>query len=437
MNPAAAYIHTLAPRRFWMLVLLTGLTLRISAVLLFGDVRAPQLYESGGIARHIVAGKGYSTVFPILYPEYGQVPRVYEEATPSAFTLPGFTLIVAAVFSVFGEGSVAYLLLYLLNITASLFAMVFIAKAAALLIGERTARWTAILAAVYPGIVVTVATFGGAPWYHFAMSLALWLLLRAASPSANMSAAIVAGVAAGIWTMFRAEGFVITLLLASWLAWRSSWRKSAVVVAMLLLTCAPWAARNTAVFGTFVPFTTNVWLNAWRGNNEASTGGSYRAEGGANWLTPDIRSKIEALPIANTYELAVMEIYRRETLDFVREHPLKAATLYVRKALMFFTIDFSDRRARSALFWLPQALLMLGALVGGVLLYRQRVDAIPLAIIIGVNAAIVSALHVESRYQLILALLYIIPFAYAVVSFPDWRADNRPVNTLKQKGSSA
>ncbi len=437
MASLASYIQALPSRRFWTLVLFTGLLLRVSAVLFFGDLRSPQLYESGGIARHIVAGKGYSTVFPILYPEYGHVPRVYDEATPSAFTLPGFTLIVAAVFSLLGEGSLAYLSLYLLNIAASLLSVVLISKAAGLLIGTRTARWTALLAALYPSIAVTVATFGGAPWYHLVMSLSLWLLLRAAVPSAGMSAAILFGVAAGLWTMFRAEGFAAAILLAVWLGWNASWRRAAIAVAVLLLMCVPWAARNTAVFGKVVPFTTNVWLNAWRGNNAASTGGSFNAEGGANWLTPAIRSEIEALPHRNTYELAVMEIYRRKTIEFINGQPVKAAGLYARKMLMFFTIDFSDKRARSPVYWLPNALLILGAGAGGFLLLRKRIDALPVAGIIAVNALIVSALHVESRYQLILAVLYIIPFAYALTMLSDRSADEHAHRPLNPKGSSA
>jgi hypothetical protein len=407
-------IHGLSTRRFWSMVLLAGLSARVAAVLIFGDLQSPQLYEYGGIARHLLAGQGYSTVFPILYPEYGHVPKVYEEATPSAFTLPGFTLIIAAVLAVAGEGTLAYSLLYLLNIAAGLLSVVVISALAGMMAGEKVARWTALLAALYPATVIAVATFGGTPWYHLVMSLALFVLLRAARSGASMRSFLLAGLAAGVWMLFRAEAAAALLLLGLWLWKKTSWRRVAVYAGAALMLLTPWALRNSLTFESFVPFTTNAWLNAWRGNNAASTGGSFHASGGANWLNPGMRQKIEALPRDNRYELRVMEIYRRETLSFVRDHPLHAAALYVRKLGMFFTIDYSDKRARNPFYWLPHGVMMLGALAGAVVLFRRRSDIIPLAAVILTNAVVVSALHVESRYQLILALLYIVFMAAAV-----------------------
>lgn len=414
MNERLKLIHLMPNRRFWMYIVLSALILRIAAVLIFGSLNQPQLYEYGGIARHLVAGKGYSTVFPILHSDYGRVSRVYDDATPTAFTLPGVTLIVAAVFFLFREGATAFIILYALNILASLASVLLISRCATLMFNKDVGRWTAVLAAAFPTIVVSVATFGGTPWYHLTMSLALWLLLRASTLSATIPTVLLAGIAAGMWTMFRAEGFPASLVLALWLGSKRSWSRAALFTAMLILSCVPWAARNTVIFGKVVPFTTNVWLNAWRGNHEGSSGGSFKAEGGANWLRADIRREVEAIPHNNAYELAVMDIYRRSTLQFLREHPMEAAGLYVKKMLMFFSIDFSDRRARSPLYWLPHALLTIGALAGGIVLHRRRLDALPIVGIIAVSAVIVSALHVESRYQMILALLYIVLMAAAI-----------------------
>jgi hypothetical protein len=430
MRAVAALVRTIPARKFWMLVLGTALLLRIAAVLYFGDLRSPQLYETGGIARHLVAGEGYSTVFPILHADYGHVPRIYEDATPSAFTLPGFVLVTAGVFYLVGENSIAYVLLYLLNVAAGLLAVVCISRTAGVLLGEGAARWTAVLAALYPGVVVSVATFGGTPWYHLTMSIALWMFVRAAQSSSGAGAAALAGLSAGMWTMFRAEGFAASVLLALWLGWRSDWKRSAVSLSVLVLVCLPWALRNTAALGSFVPFTTNVWLNAWRGNNPGSSGGSFNATGGANWLTPDVRKEIEALPRDRGYELAVMDVYRRETLTFLKGDPLRAAGLYVRKVLMFFSIDWSDKRARSPLYWVPHALLSIGACIGAWLLYRRRIDALPLLLIVAFNAAVVSALHVESRYQMILALLYIIPCAYALHTWLRRETEEAPANGM-------
>lgn len=114
---------------------------------------------------------------------------------------------------------------------------------------------------------------------------------------------------------------------------------------------------------------------------------------------------------------------------------MEAAGLYARKLVMFFSIDFSDKRARSPLYWLPHALLTIGAVTGGLVLYRRRRDILPIAGIIAANAAIVSALHVESRYQMILALLYIVLMAAAIDAGLAWLSDKASPSPPENEGS--
>ncbi|MBR9974460.1 MAG: hypothetical protein KFF77_02675, partial [Bacteroidetes bacterium] len=160
--------------------------------------------------------------------------------------------------------------------------------------------------------------------------------------------------------------------------------------------------------------TTNFWLNAWRGNNPASTGGAFKSEGGSNWLTPGIEREIRALPASCDYELRVMDIYRERTLAFITEQPGHALSLLLRKTAMFLTIDWSDARARHPLFLWPQLALMAFTLAGAWLLARQRRLPWPLVFTVLVTMLSVSALHVETRYVLHMGMLYIVFAAVAV-----------------------
>ena len=411
MISIVAVLTSVDAKRFWLFVIGIGLALRVAAVIAYGEFEQPLLYEYGGIARHLIAGQGYSTVFPELHPGYGSLPITYPDATPTALSLPVLTLIVAGVLAIFGETTTSYVLLYVLNLLASLLAVYLIGIIARELYGESVGRWAAVLAAIYPTIVITPATMGGTAWFHAIMVLTVLLVIRAARNDANLRLIIFAGISAGVWVLFRSEGFAATVLLALWLWHRTSFKRALVFGMFAILVFSPWSIRNTLVFDTFVPFSTNFWLNAWRGNNVGSIGGAFYASGSSNWSNEAIREELSALPAEVERELRIMEVYKGYTLDFISSNPGRAALRYFKKLGMFLSIDYSDPRARAPMFFLPHVTLTLGALCGCFILFRRRAILWPIASIIASNALIVSALHVGTRYQLILAPLYIVCFA--------------------------
>ncbi|MBR9975442.1 MAG: hypothetical protein KFF77_07655, partial [Bacteroidetes bacterium] len=388
--------------RFELMVLLLAAVLRVGGIAVYGDVERPQLYEYGGIARHILAGQGYAHVFPILHPDYGIAPRVWDDAFPTAFTMPGYVVVMTAVLGTFGDNTTAYLTLYGLNVLVALLSLLELYLLTVILFSLRTARIALLLAAIFPPLVASAATFGGAVWTHAVMMGALWLVLRIGAGRSGegrarlrstswsfgaagdgkgrgergkgMWAVVLAGLVAGIWVLFRGEALGAVVLIALWL-WKKkdgSFRNAGWYFVACLLVVLTWSLRNTLVFDRVVPLTTNFWLNAWRGNNPATTGGAFKSEGGSNWLTLEIEREIRLLPPSHDYELRVMDIYRERTLDFITEQPGHALSLFLRKTAMFLTIDWSDPRARHPLFLWPQLALMAFTLAGAWLLARQR-----------------------------------------------------------------
>jgi len=400
--------------RFWIAILAAGLVLRIAAVAAFADVDQPPLYEYGGIARYLIDGQGYSLVFPGLHQEVGFSTDLPEGATPTAFTLPGLTLVIAGVFAVFGDNIAAYIVLFILNIIVGMLAVYLIARVAEELYGISVGRWTAVIATLYPTIAATVATTGGTPWYHATMALTILLVIRASRTDAGLRMAVLAGASAGLWVLFRSEGLAASGFLGLWIWQRTSFKRAAVFGIVTVFVFLPWSLRNTIVFDRFIPFSTNVWLNAWRGNHEGTTGGAFTTDGRPNWSNAEIFAEISAVPQTRDRELRIMEIYREHTLEFVSEHPGRVAVLYAKKLLMFFTLEISDPRVQSPIFWIPHLALMLGALAGVIVLWRRRAVLWPILAIIISNALVVSFLHVESRYQLILSILYAVFFVAAL-----------------------
>lgn len=439
--------------RFELAVLVVAAMLRIAGIATYGEFTQPQLYEYGGIARHILAGQGYAHVFPILHPEYGIEARTYDDAVPTAFTMPGYTLVMTAVLGVLGDGTAAYTTLYVLNLCTSLLSLVFLYLLTKRLFSTSTARVALLLAAVFPPMIAATTTFGGTTWTHLLMTAALLLLVRAAqclhsrhvapwrrtlpSQTAMQSdecpedtghahtwwrripwSFVYAGLVAGAWTLFRAEALGAVVLLAVWLWWtkRGSLRPAVFYLAACLLLVLPWSIRNTVTYERVVPLTTNFWLNAWRGNHEGSTGGAFKPGGGGNWLTAELREEIASIEPTFDYELRVMDRYRERTLTFLRAHPDKAALLFVKKIAMFFSFDWSDARTRHPLFFYPQLLLIFLAFAGVVILYGRKMLPWPPLLVIVVTMVSVASLHMETRYAMMMGILYIIFAAVTIES---------------------
>jgi hypothetical protein len=380
---------------------------RIAAILAFGTLSQPQLYEYGGIARHLLAGYGYATVYPAFHPDYGLNPSLVSPAAmPTAFTLPGGVMIMATVLWVAGDTALAYAILYALNVLFAIAAVWLAAGIAAELFNEKAGRWAAVAVAAYPPFMLVAARFGGTIWYHPAMCFAILLVLRAGRQQGfSLRSAVLAGAATALWIAFRGEALAIMVMLALWLRGRAGTRTAVIYILTTVSLISPWMLRNAAVFHRLVPMTTSGPLNLWRGNNPDATGGSYYPDGNGNWSTPGILAELRATPSSPQRELAMMDIYQRHAMDFLVTRPYAAGALFMKKLAMFVSIDWTDRRARHPLFASAQVLLSCMLVLACIVLARHR--ALPWHIlgIIIFYAILVSAMHVETRYQLIVSVL--------------------------------
>jgi 4-amino-4-deoxy-L-arabinose transferase-like glycosyltransferase len=162
--------------------------------------------------------------------------------------------------------------------------------------------------------------------------------LRAASRP-TLAAGALLGALLGVATLGNARLLLLPLALALWLLWAAADRRAAVVPALAAVVAAaavvaPWVARNAVQVGCAALTTDTRAL--WKANNEHT----YETLAEGLWIddvpelpgappTPELAGDLWLLgrPVPELDECAQMELYRREVLEFWREHPGEKARL--------------------------------------------------------------------------------------------------------------
>ncbi|MBI5645437.1 MAG: hypothetical protein HY962_00780 [Ignavibacteriae bacterium] len=397
--------------RFTIGLAVLALLPRIAAVVAGGNFSNPELYETGIIAQNILHGNGYAMYsgFPLPRNIVSEEETKTGRPAPSAFTLPGYVAVMTVVFAVFGATPSGFIVLYILNILVSVFAVLLAYLLMRALFDDVSARLASLLFAIHPPAIALALTFGGGPWYQAVLLLGITSVVFTVRRG-TVAAAVRAGIIGGVWILFRAEATALALMFALWIFRKQGLRLAAVYFACVVIVAAPWPVRNTNAFGSFVPLTTNSWLNIWRGFNPEATGGAFDPSGVSNFFDSrgEIVNEVRALPVTPRRELDVAEIYKRRAVAFITGHPGEAVVLYVKKVLMVFSVDYSDKRTLTPAFLFPHVGLTLCALVCLVFLFRRRADLRPLLAVVGFYWLMLPCFHIETRYLLMLSAVYFV-----------------------------
>jgi 4-amino-4-deoxy-L-arabinose transferase-like glycosyltransferase len=342
-------------------VLRVGAGLAISA----GTTR---YYEYGAIARHIVAGKGYS-YFPALGDAVLPLTQMDEASRwlPSAYVPPVYTYVTVAATEL-GGGSHAGTVWALrgFNLLMACATVRAIHALARRLTGSPAAANLAALgAAVHPPFVYVATQVSGANLYVLVEVLLVLALLTAAYRK-DWRAWVAAGALLGLLSVLRGEAVVLIPLAAVWLLWAArragidGYRRLTVLfVAVACLLPVGWMARNWSAFGRPVlAVATTGGYNLWAGNHPGATGSQKGAV-----YSPELRERLLELPPDADFELEHDYVLRQAAVDYIREEPDQALVGVARKAALLVVADVYDARSRNPLYiggWL--VLLAWGAL---------------------------------------------------------------------------
>lgn len=208
--------------------------------------------------------------------------------------------------------------------------VVLMALAAFRLAGARPAIAAALMAAVFPPLVWTAGfAYSESVFWPLGLALALLVSRMLEQPRPAIGRwALVTGLATGGAVMFRAATSPFVGLLSLWLVWKRQGRALAAFWIGLLLVLAPWTARNYAHHGRLVVIASDGGVTFWTGNNPIATGEGDMA------ANPQLKIANQALraryPDLNEEQLE--PIYYRESLGWIRAHPLDWIALMAKKA---------------------------------------------------------------------------------------------------------
>lgn len=291
------------------LILLVALAIRLALLLLTPDY-AP-IYDSGDYDRHarsIAAGDGYPGAL------------IGAAEGPSAFRPPLYPFILGAVYAVVGDqhGVDAGRVLGAL-MGVGVVALIFIV--ARQLGGPRAGLVAAGLAAVFPPLALIHLSLITEPVFLL-LELGILSCALKARASGDFGWVAAAGALCGLAALTRGNGALLVLVVAAavWtgrpLFSRRALVAPLVVCAASALVIAPWTVRNTLVFDTVVPISTqNGYGMAGAFNDEA------RAE--STWIVPELTARYEdVLARPDLDEAELDDELRSDAFGYLADHPL-------------------------------------------------------------------------------------------------------------------
>ena len=255
---------------------------------------------------------------------------------------------------------------------------------AAQLFDRRTALAAMGLAAVYLPLVLIGGALMSEPLFAALLLGALSAALRHRRAPHRYRWALLAGLFCGLTLLARANAVAVLAPLA-FAVWdvrpRWSWRAlapPAALVAVALLTVAPWTIRNAIVLDRFVPVSTQAgWALAGTYNDAARADRAHPASWRSLRRVPDYQYLVRPSRWRRTPEPALEHELRAAALRYAARHPAYVAEVaYWNTARMLelagrswwrhtaATVSVGPRWADAGVvcFWVCAALALAGAL---------------------------------------------------------------------------
>jgi len=253
--PITARLAALARRRPELVIVAVALLARLVWVAIVArnvpDPARGDQYWYWYWGREIAAGHGY------LSSETGEAVATYPV---------GYLVVLAGLFRLADAlsipgGDAAIVGVYHAVIGAlSVWLVYVIGKAA---FGRRVGLVAAAVLAVFPSSVYVTATYSIEPTF-IVLTLASLALVVAHDWSTPLSPfrsiALATSFAAAVVVRPFALPFLAVIVVAAWRGrgWKQALRTGGLCLVALTVLVAPWAIRNEARFGVFVPFSTNL-----------------------------------------------------------------------------------------------------------------------------------------------------------------------------------
>lgn len=303
-------------RAFVPAALLLGAALRLAWVVIVDPEPVSDAERYYALAVHLAAGDGYSN-----------------DHAPTAYWPPGYPAFLAAIFAVTGPAVGTAQLANVALATASLGLAYYVAKET--FGSELTGRITALILAVYPNqIAYTSLVMSEVLFTSLLLLLAALIIWGRGRRWALAATGLLLAAACLVRPQAMPVPAVLLLLLPAPTTARL--RRAALEAGLVYAACAvalvPWAMRNYAVFGAFVPLSTNGGVNLYVGNNPDANGGYVWTERMGYLLQQEAG--------ANADEADRDAAARRLAVRFALDQPLTVLGLLPEKLSLIFGTEF-------------------------------------------------------------------------------------------------
>ncbi|MGB6198968.1 MAG: glycosyltransferase family 39 protein [Candidatus Acidiferrales bacterium] len=356
-------------------------------------------YEASQIAASVATGHGFGNPYPLI------------QTGPTALMPPGYIYLLAGIYKAFGVHTTSA---YLVATTLTGFFSTLICIPI-FLIGRRVdgpplGLAAAGLWAVLPTAVMFTTGAVSGVWDTALSTLFAALILLATiriRDSEKTGDWIGYGLLCALALQVNPSILSVLPLLFVWLAWRQyperrKWlRLPALAGLVIVLGCAPWAARNWVTFHRFIPFRSNFGLELWLGNN------LYEDHD----LFPDTRSPysswIETRRLAQIGEVAFMQEKKAEAIRYIETHRLKTLySVYMRFVVIWTGTSVRVKDVWPMMDWGKRISLMANAvfvIIGWaglwVMFRRRHTLAWPFLIYLVFYPAVYYVTHANLRYR--------------------------------------
>jgi 4-amino-4-deoxy-L-arabinose transferase-like glycosyltransferase len=379
-------------------------------------------YEMAREAGMVASGAGFSSPFPVV-------------SGPSAILPPGFPLLLATIFRVFGIRSLASAFVAVgMQIVISSAVCVIIFYAGKRVFGETAGAAGAWIWALCPSLAIIPGVYVWDTTLTALLASAGFLLAMHLDNAGWRASALFGALwgVAGLVNPSVLTVYGVLLLWSSWIRRRNSmcWAvRAALPVAIMAVLLAPWAVRNYRVFHRVIPVRDNFGMELWIGNH-------LNADGLLHTSIHPVGSMAEAEQFRRRGELGYIAWKQEQAVMFIRQHPAEFLRL---------------TRYRVASFWggLNQDQVVLDSMLLGtlgllglwLLARRDRTEMVRFALPLLVYPLPFYFTHPDLRFRYaiepVLACLAGFAIISAVAAVRGLRSSQRSAEVEDQPGSAA
>ena len=201
--------------------------------------------------------------------------------------------------------------------------------------GEVVGALAGLFFALYPYLIFQNLALNDTALWILLLHTFVWLLIllreRAQWDKRLVALALAAGIVLGISALARALLPALALLALPWFALRLGWRGTLLrmlpVAIASLLVVLPWLLRGASLYGGFVPIALNSGENIYQGNHPHTTA-ILRAGYDVQWLPAPQAAPPRDQPLARNVFLS------QAGWNYLRDNPAQIPQLLLTKLLV-------------------------------------------------------------------------------------------------------